>query len=278
MTFATGEILFAFSLTLFAGLSTGIGSALAFFAKRTNETFLSVSLGFSAGVMVYLSLVEIFPEALESLEAVYSDGMAYTVTTIALFAGILLTGFIDRVVPDLANPHELRNVEDMVEVDHAEDRRKAKALMRTGFFTALAITLHNFPEGVATFLAALENPALGISIAIAVAIHNIPEGIAVSVPIYYGTGSRRKAFAYSFISGLAEPVGAMVGFFIITAFLTEATFGIIFAAVGGVMVYIALDELLPTAETYGSHHKVIYGLVSGMGLIAFSLLILPAWF
>lgn len=278
MTFEMGELFVAFVLTLFAGLSTGVGSAIAFFAKTTNETFLSVALGFSAGVMVYLSFVEIFPQALESLEGVYAEDTAYMLTTVALFAGILLTGLIDRLVPDLANPHELRTVEDMDQVNHDEERRKSKALMRTGFFTALAITLHNFPEGIATFLAALESPALGISIAIAVAIHNIPEGIAVSVPIYYGTGSRRKAFIYSFVSGLAEPVGAVVGFFIITAFLTDATFGLIFAAVGGVMIYIALDELLPTAETYGSHHKVIYGLLSGMGLMAFSLLILPAAF
>jgi len=278
MDFTTGEILFAFSLTLFAGLSTGIGSAIAFFAKKTNETFLSVALGFSAGVMLYLSFIEIFPEALESLEDTMSNGAAYTVTTISFFGGIALTAIIDRLVPSVANPHEIRDASEMEQTPDEKEREKSKSLMRMGVFTALAITLHNFPEGIATFLAALENPALGVSIAIAVAIHNIPEGIAVSVPIYYATGSRMKAFLYSFLSGLAEPVGALVAFFILRSFMTDTMFGIIFAGVGGIMVYIALDELLPTAEKYGAHHKVIYGLIAGMAVMAFSLLILPAWF
>ncbi len=275
--FTTNQILFAFLLTTLAGLSTGIGSAIAFFTKKTNESFLSIALGFSAGVMIYLSFVEIFPEALESLEAIYSESTAYMLTTIAFFGGIFVTALIDRLVPNVANPHEIRDVEDMEDGD-AEEKRKSKALMRMGVFTALAITLHNFPEGIATFLAALENPLIGVSVAIAVAIHNIPEGIAVSVPIYYATGSRKKAFFYSFLSGLAEPVGALVAFFVLTFFMNDAFFGLVFASVGGIMVYIALDELLPTAEKYGEHHKVIYGLLAGMAVMAFSLLILPTWF
>ncbi len=279
MDFSTSEILFAFLLTTLAGLSTGIGSAIAFFAKKTNETFLSIALGFSAGVMIYLSFIEIFPEALDSLEQTSMGAQtAYLVTTLAFFGGIALTAMIDRLVPNVANPHEIRDIEEMEETPDQEEQRKAKALMRMGVFTALAITLHNFPEGIATFLAALENPALGVSIAIAVAIHNIPEGIAVSVPIYYATGSRKKAFLYSFLSGLAEPVGALVAFFVLTAFMTPTLFGIVFASVGGIMVYLALDELLPTAEKYGAHHRVIYGLLAGMAVMAFSLLILPAWF
>jgi len=124
----------------------------------------------------------------------------------------------------------------------------------------------------------LENPALGIGIAIAIAIHNIPEGISVSIPIYYATGSRIKAFWYSFLSGLAQPVGALIGFFILSAFLTDMTFGIVFAAVGGIMVYIAFDELLPLAEKYGKHHVVIYGLIAGMGVMALSLILLEGSF
>lgn len=275
MDFSTSTIIFAFLLTLFAGLSTGIGSAIAFFTKKTNETFLSVALGFSAGVMIYLSFVEIFPKAYESLSEATNQG-AYLITTVAFFGGILITMLIDRVVPDIANPHELKDVEDMTLSEEDKRLHEEKTLMRMGLFTALAIALHNFPEGLATFIAALENPALGISIAVAIAIHNIPEGIAVSVPIYYATGSRAKAFFYSFLSGLAEPLGALIGFFILMTFMNEFVFGIIFSAVGGVMVYIALDELLPTAEKYGRHHLVIYGLIAGMVLMAFSLIILPS--
>ncbi|MFP4287077.1 MAG: zinc transporter ZupT [Candidatus Izemoplasmataceae bacterium] len=274
MDFSTQELLFAFLLTTFAGLSTGIGSAIAFFAKKTNETFLSVSLGFSAGVMIYLSFVEIFPKAYESLSVILGNSSAYRITTLAFFGGIFLTAIIDRLVPQAANPHEIRDASEVGE-DHVDyvEKARAKSLLRMGLFTAFAIALHNFPEGIATFLATLEDPQLGISIAIAVAIHNIPEGIAVSVPIYYATGSKLKAFRYSFLSGLSEPLGAVVAFFILRAIMSDLLFGIVFASVGGIMVYIAIDELLPTAEKYGAHHKVIYGLLAGMGVMAFSLIL-----
>jgi len=142
-----------------------------------------------------------------------------------------------------------------------------------GFFSALAIGIHNFPEGLATFAAALKDPTLGVGIAIAIAIHNIPEGIAVSAPIYYATGSRKKAFVWSFVSGLAEPVGALVGYLLLYNLFTDITFGILFGAVGGIMVYISLDELLPSAEEYGHHHVAIYGLLGGMAVMALSLLL-----
>ena len=140
-----------------------------------------------------------------------------------------------------------------------------------GLFSALAIGIHNFPEGLATFMGALQDPTLGISIAAAIAIHNIPEGIAVSVPVYYATKSKKKAFVLSFTSGLAEPVGAIIGYFILMNIFSEAVFGVVFASVAGIMVYISLDELLPTAEKYGEHHIAIYGLIAGMMVMAVSL-------
>jgi ZIP family zinc transporter len=142
-----------------------------------------------------------------------------------------------------------------------------------GLFTALAIAIHNFPEGLATFAAGLNDPAIGISIAIAIAIHNIPEGIAVSVPISYATGNKRKAFLLSFLSGLAEPVGALVGYFILFSFFNETVVGLLFASIAGIMVFISLDELLPTAREYGQHHLSMYGLVAGMIVMAASLLL-----
>ncbi|WIF96216.1 zinc transporter ZupT [Caminicella sporogenes] len=260
------NVLFAFGLTLFAGLSTGIGSALAFYTKQTNKKFLSAVLGFSAGVMIYVSMIEIFSEARDSLEIIYGETKGYWITTIAFFMGIALIAIIDKFVPSIENPHEMRDVGDM------QDDIKDFELLRMGLFSALAIAIHNFPEGLATFTSALQNNTLGISIAIAIAIHNIPEGIAVSVPIYYATGDRKKAFLYSFFSGLSEPVGAIVGYFILIRFFNDAMFGLIFASVAGIMVYISLDELLPTAEKYGEHHVAIYGLISGMGVMALSLL------
>ena len=262
------KLLFAFGVTLFAGLATGVGSLLAFYTKQTNKKFLSAALGFSAGVMIYVSLIEIFVKARVSLEAVYGATKGYWITTIAFFAGIALIAIIDKLVPSGENPHEMRDVKEM---DNNEDVEKSE-LLRMGMFSALAIGIHNFPEGLATFIAAIEDPTLGISVAVAIAIHNIPEGIAVSVPIYYATGNKKKALFYSFMSGLAEPLGAIVGFFILMSFMNESMFGIIFAIVAGIMVYISLDELLPTAEKYGEHHIAIYGLISGMAVMALSLL------
>ncbi|QSX09732.1 zinc transporter ZupT [Alkalibacter rhizosphaerae] len=262
------NVIFAFALTLFAGLSTGIGSALALLTKKTSTRFLSVSLGFSAGVMIYVSFVEIFVKAKEALTSYLGLRMGTWVTVGGFFFGILLIALIDKLIPKTENPHEVHTVEEMdgTSKEHKEN------LMRMGLFTALAIGIHNFPEGLATFTAALSDPSLGIPIAIAIAIHNIPEGIAVAVPIFYATGSRRQAFKWSFLSGLSEPIGAIVGYLILYRFLNDAVFGFIFASVAGIMVYISLDELLPSAEEYGEHHLSIYGLIAGMAVMAVSLL------
>ncbi len=263
------NILFAFLLTLFAGLSTGVGSLIGLLSKKFNPRLLIVSLGFSAGVMLYVSMIEIFVKARDSLSMALGPKMGYVWTVVAFFAGIFLIALIDRLIPSYENPHEL-NVSKKIENASEKDRQK---LMRMGLFSALAIGIHNFPEGLATFMSGLTNPTLGISIAVAIAIHNIPEGLAVSAPIYYATQSRKKAFFYSFLSGFAEPIGALLGYFILRSVFTETTFGVIFAAVAGIMVYISLDELLPTAEEFGEHHLAIGGLIAGMLVMAISLLL-----
>ncbi|MBM4103992.1 MAG: zinc transporter ZupT [Planctomycetes bacterium] len=267
---STQVVLFAFGLTILAGLSTGIGSTLAFFAKRTNTRFLSVALGFSAGVMIYVSMIEIFAKARIALENAVGARPGYWITVAAFFAGIALIAIIDKLVPSFENPHEMHLAEEMNDRAAAEKQRK---LHRMGLLTALALGIHNFPEGLATFASALKSPHLGVAIAVAIAIHNIPEGIAVSIPIYYATGSRQKAFFYSFISGLAEPVGAAIGYAILFKFFNDVVFGILFAVVAGIMVFISLDELLPSAREYGEHHLSIYGLVAGMAVMAISLLL-----
>ena len=264
------NILFAFLLTLFAGLSTGIGSAIAFFTKTTNRKFLSVALGFSAGVMIYVSLVVIFAKAKESLIAGYgSESQGYWMTIVAFFTGMLFIALIDKFVPSEENPHEIHFIEEM---SNPDAEKKAK-LMRMGTFVAIAITIHNFPEGFATFIAGLQEPELAWPIAVAIAIHNIPEGISVSVPIYYATGSRKKAFRVSFLSGVSEPIGAAVGYLILLPFMNDLVLGFTFAAVAGIMVFISLDELLPAAREYGEHHLSIYGLIAGMVVMAVSLVL-----
>jgi ZIP family zinc transporter len=263
------NIIFAFSLTLFAGLSTGIGSGLALLTKKTSTKFLSVSLGFSAGVMLYVSFAEIMVKANDALKSALGDKLGAWAAVGGFFFGILFIAVIDKLIPSTENPHEVHTVEEM---DGTSEEHKSK-LMRMGLFTALAIAIHNFPEGLATFTAALSDPKLGIPIAVAIAIHNIPEGIAVAVPVFYATGSRKKAFKLSFLSGLSEPVGAIIGYLILFSFFNDAMFGFIFASVAGIMVYISLDELLPSAREYGEHHLSIYGLIAGMALMAVSLLL-----
>lgn len=298
-----GNVWIALGLTVFAGMATGIGSGIAFFAKRTNYRFLSVSTGFSAGVMIYVSFVEIFLKGQDALTAAYGNSLGAWVNAGAFFAGIAAIGLIDALIPEAENPHEPHTEEARAalqeapnpdsglgstvarphhaaqEVNAAEVRHKE--LLRMGLFSALAIAIHNFPEGLATFLSALQDPSLGAAIAVAVALHNIPEGISVSVPIYYATGHRGKAFLYSALSGMSEPIGAAIAYVALRALVGGAggvmppqVTGVLFAGVAGIMVYISLDELLPTSRAYGKGHDSLFGLLAGMAVMALSLLLM----
>ncbi len=259
----------AFLLTITAGLATGIGSAIAFFVKDKSTRLLTFAMGFAAGVMLYVSFVEILPEAVHKLTlASFGDEkLGTTYGVIAFFVGMFVVGIIDRLIPHNENPHEFTLQEE-------GGVKGDQKLMRIGVLTALALALHNFPEGIATFITALDDPELGMTIAIAIAIHNIPEGIAVSMPIYFATGDRKKAFMYSFLSGVVEPLGAIVGYLLLMPYLTPSLMGLLLAGVAGIMVFISLDQLLPAAEEYGEHHLSIYGVVLGMMVMAGSLILL----
>lgn len=263
----TSQFILPLLLTLGAGLATGIGSAIAFFARHTNKRLLSFSLGLSGGVMIYVSFVELLRQADTTLAAAWGDRAGSAIATAAFFGGILLIGVIDRLVPSVENPHEARPVEQM-------EQRPDARLKRMGLMTALAIAIHNFPEGIATFSTAVDNPTLGVAIAVAIAIHNIPEGIAVSIPIFYATGSRSRAFVLSLLSGLAEPVGAVLAWLVLMPLMTPTLMGCLLAGVAGIMVFISIDELLPAAREYGEAHIALYGIVGGMAVMAVSLLLL----
>ena len=297
-------VLIALGLTLFAGMATGIGSIIAFTAKRTNYRFLSVATGFSAGVMLYVSFVEILVKGGDALALRYGEALGNWINVASFFGGMLLIGLIDNLIPAAENPHEThaesetRPLHDpnapLPDFEHEDEKRPKDRefsvhdhahhhhkLMRMGLFTALAIGIHNLPEGLATFLAALHDPSLGLAIAVAIALHNVPEGISVSVPIFYATGNRKKAFFYSFLSGLAEPVGAFVAYLALRLVMgsTNGGFppqvmGLLFGGVAGIMVYISVDELLPTSRAYGKGHDSLLGLVGGMVLMALSLLLM----
>ncbi|MBI5245099.1 MAG: zinc transporter ZupT [Elusimicrobia bacterium] len=258
-----GGFAFALLLTTLAGLATGIGSAIAFFARRTNVRFMSATLGFSAGVMIFASLTDLLPEAQRSLSAALGARAGSWAALASFCGGIILAGIIDRLVPSFENPHEPHKVEEM----GAEKPELDRKMLRMGLLSSLALSLHNFPEGFATFIAALTDPATGISVAVAIAFHNVPEGISVSVPIFYATGSRRKAFWYSFLTGFCEPLGALLGYWAFGDYFQGPAFGVPLAAVAGIMIYISFDELLPAVHESGEHHAGIYGLLAGMALV-----------
>ncbi|MCH5210294.1 MAG: zinc transporter ZupT [Oscillospiraceae bacterium] len=257
------NVIFALSLTILAGLATGAGSVIALFAKTSNTKFLAGSLGFSAGVMIYVSTIEIFQKARTYLSVATGDKMGYYLAVASFFAGILFIGLIDYFVPSAEG--DIGNLSE-------KDTRSA-ALKRMGILSAIAIGIHNFPEGLATFTSALKDPHLGIAIAVAIAIHNIPEGIATSVPIYYSSGSRKKAFIVSFFSGITEPLGAIIGYLILRPFFNDALFGALFGIIAGIMVFISIEELLPMAREYEKSKVTIIGVVLGMAIISLSLLL-----
>jgi len=265
------NLLYAFLLTFLAGISTGIGGILAFFIKKDNILALSLGLGFSAGVMIYVSFTELLQESKHYLISSFGSNTGEWLSLLLFFTGIGFAALIDRLLPDDMSHH----IFDFSDSDSSCEEKLSKCkLCRTGLFMAIVLAVHNFPEGLATFMSGMTNITLGISIAVAIAIHNIPEGIAVALPIYHSTKSKRKAFGFSLLSGMAEPLGAVVGYFFLRSILSDATFGVLLAAVAGIMVYISFDELLPMAREYGNGHVEILGVVLGMLVMAVSLVLL----
>jgi len=277
---AQHNVAIALGLTLLAGLATGLGSLVVFVARRPNLTLLSFGLGFSGGVMVYVSLVELLPQATNAIAHSHGPGKGSWIATGCFFGGIAISALIDSLVPEPENPHEVVSLDAMRRAK-AEGETAATtatpvadpALARMGLLSALAIAIHNVPEGMATFAAALADTSLGISIAVAVAIHNIPEGIAVAVPLFFATHNRQKAFMYSFASGLAEPAGGLLVYLVLLPFMSDAVVGGMLATAGGIMVFISFDELLPAAREYGQGHTAITGVILGMAVMAVSLLL-----
>lgn len=272
--FSFEQILIVSALTTLAGLATGIGGAVGFFVKRTNTRLLTFLLGLSAGVMIFISFVELFASAQRDLAAAFGNVHGKLAALAAFFGGIGVAMLIDKLVPEDENPHEAHGVEELAETPAAARGARAGKVGRSGMLFMLAIGIHNFPEGMATFASGLSGLSLGIPIAIAVALHNIPEGITVSVPVFYATGSRKKAFWCSMLAGLAEPVGAAVGMLLLFPFLSPTVLAVLFAAVAGIMVFISFDELLPMSERWGHHHLSIYGIGAGMLVMGVTLCVL----
>lgn len=256
---------FALSLTLFAGLATGGGSLLALFTKQTNTKFLAGSLGFSAGVMLYVAMVEIYKKGTVFLESASSQKEGALISALFFFLGLVFIALIDFFIPSAEG--------DIGSLSKNGNCKINNGLKRMGLMTALAIGIHNFPEGLATFTSAIKDPHLGVAIAVAIAIHNIPEGIATSAPIYFSTGSRKKAFLISFLSGMTEPIGAIIGYALLKPFFNDYVFGALFASVAGIMVFISIEELLPMARELEKSRITIIGAIIGMMVMAASLIL-----
>ena len=279
--FNTIDLLRAFALSAFAGLSTGIGGLFVLRKEAVEQKYLSFSLGLSAGVMIYISFMEMLVNSFNSLSKLYGEKTGGWYSLLAFFGGIAFIALIDHFIPEEDNPHEMHGLEQMGEegaltLEPGSSMPLDKAsMLRTGLLSTLAIGIHNFPEGIASFMSALADPALGVSIAIAIAIHNIPEGISLAIPIKYATGSSKKAIVAAFLSGLAEPLGALIGFFLLRPYLSESLLAITFGVVAGIMIYISLDELLPAAQRMKEHHHhAMGGVVLGLFLMALTLQLL----
>ena len=264
------DVAIALLMSLIAGLATGIGACIAFFAKRANKKFLCGALGFSAGVMLYVAMIEIAGKAVTNTTEYAGERAGGWIVVGAFFGGILFIAAIEKLIPSPETIGKKKDEKLPIEGDEAHERSR---LMRMGIVTALALAVHNFPEGLTTFISALDDPSLAVPVVVAISIHNIPEGIAVSVPMYQAIGSRGKAFLFSFLSGLAEPVGALLGWLVLMQVMNELVFGIVFAVVAGIMVYISIAELIPSAREYGSGGLTTFGIIVGMAVMAISLML-----
>lgn len=262
------DVGFALLLSALAGLSTTIGSVLAFFVRKPGPRLMTVTLGFSGGVMILVSFVELLPNGIEAL--------GFGPANLVFFAGMAAMFLIDELIPhDYMGEHHHTGAGEKAgfppEAGGERDVALQSRLLKAGLFVALGVGIHNFPEGMASFATALSDPQLGVAIAVAIAIHNIPEGLAVSAPVYAATGSRSRAFWWSFLSGVAEPAGALLAAAVLMPFLSEAVLGGLLSAVAGIMVFISIDELLPVSRAYEEEHLSIMGIFMGMAVMSLSL-------
>ena len=261
----------AFVFATIAGLSTVIGGFVTFFIKGNSLKYLSFGLGLSAGVMLFISLVDLYPHSLEMIKEQIGNHFAWL--SILFFGlGMLTAVLIDYFVPDhlqtsmftkqIGANETHTDSTDCVENENAVI--SIGKIKRAGIITAIVVAIHNLPEGLATFTMTTQNVMLGAGIVFAISIHNIPEGMAISIPVYQATHSKRKAFLYSFLSGMAEPIGGVVGYLIIKALFPDLCVGFLFALVAGIMTYISIDTLLPLSRDYDTGHYSVSGIVLGL--------------
>lgn len=262
------EAILSLGLTTIVGLSMGLGSLLSFIVKETNKRFLAIALSFSAGIMIYVSFMAILPEGMELIEGYFGEHGKF-IALAGFFGGMFITAIIEKLVHKYGGHYHGHYGHDH---DHDNDNcENGEHLSKLGLMSAVAIAIHNLPEGLAIFTAGLKDISVSVPIAAAVILHNIPLSIAISVPIYYSTGSKKKAFLYSLFVGFCQPLGAIIGYLILSNFFNDLVFGILFSIVAGIMIFVSLDELLPSSQKYEDHHISVYGAIVGMMVMALSM-------
>lgn len=267
------NVFYSFMLTLFVGLTMGLGSLFSLLLKDKNEKFLSFSLSFSAGIMIYISFMEILPEGMHLIEETANGRRGKIIALAAFFGGMIFTALLEKMVHSMGSDHHHDLDSDKVDHSHNHDHIDKDHMEKLGIMTAVSVGIHNLPEGLAVFTTGLKDITIAIPLAIAVILHNIPLSIAISVPIYYATNSRKKAFIYASLVGLCQPLGAIIGYALFSSFFSDMLFGILFCIISGIMVFVSLDELLPASQQYEDHHFSIYGTILGMMLMAVSLML-----
>lgn len=248
------DIMRALLLSLGAGLSTLLGALVVVFTKKKSEKLVTVSLGFAAGVMVSVSFLDMLPLATDLLAQQYNKAIGVVISVASLLLGVGIASGLDKLVP-----HEHGKT--------GEDENSHGNIYRLGMMSMLAIAVHNFPEGIATFMAGMSNPSIGLTIAVAIALHNIPEGISVAMPIYFATGNKKRAFLYTLLSGISEPVGALLAYTVLQPFISNTLLGVLFSIVAGIMLYISIEELIPSSRQYGFTRLALTSTFAGICLM-----------
>ena len=223
-------------ISLIEGMSTLIGF-FSIYIKGDKNRIISRTLSFAGGVMIMLSIIDLIPSSISSLKENYNCFIALFYCSIFFIIGFIASHLIQNIV------------------------QEQDVLSKTGIISMIGIILHNIPEGMATYMLSSINFKLGLMLSIAIVMHNIPEGIGISIPIYCGTGNKKKAFVYTLISGLSEPFGAIISVIFLHKFINLTIMGAIYSIIAGIMIYIGYFELIKISKQYGNSVKkfTLYG-------------------
>ena len=244
------NIYYAFLLTFISGISTIIGY-LFIYIKGNRVGVICKSLGFASGVMITISLIDLLPNSYQLIIDKYN--VIYTI--IIMFLCLLIGSSISLIV------------------NKRIQSREVNKLYKIGIISAIIIVLHNIPEGIITYITASNNIKLGLALSLAITLHNIPEGISISIPIYYSTNSRFKAFIYTFISGISEPLGAVISYLFLSKYINNFILGIIYSIIAGMMLNIGYGELYKEAIQYNKKNAIIYSIIGGFLIVLNHILI-----